>query len=104
MSQELWNKLSLFEQLSNIDGDVQRLVRAHEKYINGESQNDNGYFYLNNIIKLVKMTILDEKFAQKSYRAVELIDEIEELRKYLSGEYTSDYVLRYWNAYTRAIS
>ena len=37
MTQQAWNKLSFFEQMSNIDGDVQRLIRAHEKYIRGGS-------------------------------------------------------------------
>ena len=104
MKQENWNKLSFFEQMSNIDGDVKRLVRAHEKYIAGESEVDNGEFYLNNIIKMMKMIILDDKNMDKSYRVVEIMDEIEELRYYLRGVYSKEYVLRYWEAYTNAIS
>ena len=104
MTQKIWNELSFFEQMSNIDGDVERLIRAHEKFLNGESDVDNSDFYLNKIISMVKMTLLDEKNLDKGYRAVELYDEIEEIRKYLNSEYPSDYIRRYWNSYTNAIS
>ena len=104
MTQQAWNKLSFFEQMSNIDGDVQRLIRAHEKYIRGESPKDNGEFYLENIKKLVKMILLDDKCADKGYRAVELYDEIEQLRDYLQGKCSEEYINSYWSAYTNAIS
>ncbi len=44
MNKDTWNSLTFFEQLSNIDGDVERLIRAHEKYENKASEKDNGYF------------------------------------------------------------
>ena len=53
MNRDNWNGLSFFEQLSNIDGDVARLIRAHEKYLNHESERDNGYFYLDNMTKVL---------------------------------------------------
>ncbi len=102
MNQEIWNNLSFFEQLSNIDGDVERLIRAHEKFINHEVDKDNGLFYLENINKLIRLTFLDPKNESKSYRAKELYDEVEEIKKYLNGEYTSDYIRSYWNQYTNA--
>ena len=40
MTQKNWNRLSFFEQLSNVDGEVRRLVEAHNKYINGISSVD----------------------------------------------------------------
>ncbi len=104
MTQENWNKLTFFEQLSNIDGDVERLIRANKRYKSGASDVNQGYFYLDNIRKLVKMTLMDDKNAAKGYRAVELYDEVEELRLYLEGEYSDQYVRDYWNQYTRAIS
>lgn len=104
MTQKTWNRLSLFEQLSNVDGDVKRLVETHENYLNGNSQDDFSQRYLENIIRLLRMTMLDPKNSVKGYRYVELFDEVEEIRRYLSGEVSSDYILNYWNEYTNAIS
>jgi len=100
----MWNELTLFEQLSNIDGDVERLISSHEKYKKGESEKDNALFYLERIKKLVKMIILDSKNSSRGYMAVELYDEIDEIEKYISGEYSADYIRNYWNQYTKAIS
>jgi len=104
MTQQSWNNLTLFEQLSNIDGDVERLIRAHEKFISGKTSNDNTEFYLENIIKLIKMTILDDKNSVKGYLAIELYDEVDEIREYIKGNRTADYIRRYWNEYTNALS
>ena len=104
MTQESWNKLSLFEQMSNIDGDVERLIRAHQKFLNGESPIDNGYFYLDKVNKLVRMTIHSPSVATRGYRAIELFDEIGELNQYLEGHCDDDYIRNYWNQYTKAIS
>lgn len=104
MTQKTWNELTFFEQMSNIDGDVERLIRSHEKFLNGETDKDNSEFYLSKITSLVKMTLLDDKNINKAYRAVELYDEIEEIRKYLKGEYPAEYIKSYWNSYTNAIS
>lgn len=104
MTQQTWNELSFFEQLSNIDGDVERLIRAHEDYLAGEAKEDYGLFYLDKIEKLIKMTMHDDKNAGKGYRAIELFDEFEEIKGYLSGKYDAEYLRRYWNEYTLAIS
>ena len=40
MTQKTWNRLNFFEQLSNVDGDVKRLVETHENYINGNAVED----------------------------------------------------------------
>ena len=104
MTRKTWEQLSFFEQLSNIDGDVNRLIRAHEKYINGDSEVDNGYFYLDNIKKQVRMILLAPGNENKGYRAIELYDEIDGLRKYLEGEYDEIYIRSYWSQYTKAIS
>lgn len=104
MKKQEWEKLTFFEQLSNIDGDVERLIRAHHNYLEGKTETDQGYFYLNNIRKLVTITFMDPKNAARGYCAIELMDEIEELRLYLEGVYPDQYIRDYWNAYTRAIS
>ena len=95
MDRKTWEQLTFLEQMSNIDGDVNRLIRAHERYKMGESDIDNGYFYLENIKKLVRMILLAPGSENKGYRAIELFDEIDELRRYLEGEYDSDYVRSY---------
>jgi len=50
------------------------------------------------------MTILDDKNSIKGYLAVELYDEVDEIREYIKGNRTSDYIRRYWNEYTNALS
>ena len=104
MTQQMWNELSFFEQMSNIDGDVERLIRTHENYVTGKSDKDNSEFYLNKIIGLIKMTLLDDKNSSKGYRAIELYDEVEEIRQYLVGVYSADYIRNYWNSYTNALN
>lgn len=104
MTQKTWNRLSFFEQLSNIDGDVKRLVETHENYIAGKSPEDYAQKYLENIIKLVKMIMLDPKNTVKGYRSIEFYDEIDEIKRYISGEVEGKYILSYWNEYTKAIS
>lgn len=104
MTQKTWNRLSFFEQLSNIDGDVKRLVETHENYVHGTADEDYSERYLDNIIKLLKMTMLDPKNSVKGYRFIELYDETEEIKKYIRGEVPCEYILDYWCEYTKAIS
>ncbi len=104
MNKDTWNSLSFFEQLSNIEGDVERLIRGNEKYENKTWDIDNGYFYLDRIKQMIKLTFFDPKNISKGYRAIELYDEAEELRKYLEGEYSADYIRSYWCPYTKALS
>ena len=42
---------------------------------------------------MIKMTMLDPKNSVKGYRFVELYDEIEEIKRYISGEVSGDYIL-----------
>ena len=104
MTQALWEELSFFEQLSNIDGDVERLISSHERYLLGQTKKDNSSFYLDNILKLIEMTKMDSKNSNRSYFSVELLDEVEEIKRYLNNECSAEYIRRYWNAYTNAIS
>lgn len=104
MTQKTWNRLSLFEQLSNIDGEVTRLINAHENYLNGTTDQDSSSRYLDQINRLIRMTIFDPKNSSKGYRALELLDEYEEIRAYLRGEIPEEELENYWHQYTNAIS
>ena len=103
MTQQMWNDLSFAEQMSNIDGDVVRLVDSHEKALKDGCE-DHAAFYLMRIEKLIKMTLFDPKNYQRGYRAIELFDELEEIKKYLYENNDKDSILEYWNQYTRSIS
>ena len=104
MKQSTWNRFTYFEQLSNIDGEVVRLVENHENYIKGITDNDYADDYVRKIDKFIRMTAFDPKNQTKGYRVLELMDELGEISRYLKGEVDSDYILRYWNQYTKAIS
>lgn len=96
-----WNEMSLFEQLSEVSGDVKRSIDSHEKFINKQTPKDFGYFYYNKAFDLIlKLTLGD-----KEYRRREFIDEIFELREYISGDTTIDprVIMDYWSQYERAI-
>lgn len=104
MTQKTWNRLSFFEQLSNIDGEVKRLVWTHERHLDNSNIEDYSEEYLSKIQKLLKMTMFDPKNSAKGYRFVELNDEVNEIKRYLQGGTTGDYILRYWDEFTKAIS
>lgn len=104
MVQKNWNKLSFFEQMSNIDGEVERLVSSHERYKSGASSEDYAETYYYKVDQLIRMTIFDPKNASRGYRSLELLDELSEIRRYLNGEVPADYITRYWKQYTDAIS
>lgn len=104
MTQKIWNRLSFFEQLSNIDGEVRRLIQTHERHLEDSNIEDYSEDYLVKIQKLLKMTMFDPKNYAKGYRFIELNDEVDEIKRYLQGETTGEYILRYWDEYTKAIS
>lgn len=100
---DYWNELSLMEQLSNIDGEVNRLVRARERFLEKKTKSDHYDDYYNLIRSLIQKTIDDPKNKERRIDK-ELWDELEEINRYHRGEVDKDYVLRYWDVYTRAIS
>ncbi|MCR5651962.1 MAG: hypothetical protein K6F86_12360 [Lachnospiraceae bacterium] len=104
MNAQIWFSMSLFEQLSNIDGEVKRLVDSHERMLAGVSTDDHAMDYIRNIMHLVELTFDDPKNASKKVAEKELIDEISEIIKYLNGEYPPQYITDYWNQFTCAIS
>ena len=101
MTSEKWNKLDIKEQLSNIDGEVRRLVRARNNYQKGISQEDHTKSYVDKIHQLILFTCDDPK---NSKRKDELVDEENEINRWLLGEVDDNYILRYWAQYTDAIS
>lgn len=104
MNAAIWNRLSFFEQLSNIDGEVTRLVSDHERFQKGEIPDDHSIDYIKGILKLVDMTFADPKNTDKRILEKELTDEISEILRYLNGDYTSTYITKYWHQFTDAIS
>ncbi len=101
MTSERWSVLDIKEQLSNIHGEVKRLVRARNNYVNGISKEDFTASYMKKIHDLIIMTCDDPK---NSRRKEELIDEENEIHRWLDGEVDDEYILRYWQQYTNAIS
>ena len=104
MNSAIWNRMSLFEQLSNIDGEVTRLIDDHERYERGEISDDYSADYISNIRHLIDLTFSDPKNYEKRIVSRELNDEVDEIIKYLHGEYPAQYVKDYWHQYTDAIS
>ncbi len=104
MDARIWNSLSFFEQLSNIDGEVKRLVDDHERYLKEEIPNDHAMNYIKIIMNLIKMTFSDPKNQDKRVAEREFNDEVCEIIKYLNGDYPPEYITRYWHQFTDAIS
>lgn len=100
MNFQNWCKLGFMEQLSNISGEIKRMVDNHEEFMNNNA-NDYSEFYLNKILDLINATFEDTK--NDIRRKKEIMDEFDELRKYISGDVDKEYILRYWNQYTIAI-
>ncbi len=90
------------QQLSNIAGEVKRLTDTHEAHLKDNGQKDYSELYLEKIKELIDATFADPKNDVR--RRKELDDEVSEIREYLQGERTSDYILRYWEEYTKAIA
>jgi len=76
------------------------MVDNHEEFMNNNA-NDYSEFYLNKILDLINATFEDTK--NDIRRKKEIMDEFDELRKYISGDVDKEYILRYWNQYTIAI-
>lgn len=101
MTNEIWFSLTLKEQLSNIHGEVTRLIRARNNYLSGKSSQDYSESYLKKIHDLIEITCEDPK---NKRRQPELSAEENELRAWMNQEVDDDYILRYWEQYTKAIS
>ena len=76
MTDERWFSLTLLEQLSNISGDVKRLIDTREAYSAGREKEDYSGFYFDRIVEYVNKTLDDPK---NKGREAELLDEVGEL-------------------------
>ena len=101
MTSENWNKLDIKEQLSNVDGEVRRLVRARNNFKKGVAKEDHSMSYMDKIHELICLTCDDPKNVK---RKDELLDEEGEIERWYKGEVDDSYILRYWARYTDAIS
>ena len=101
MSKELWYSLGIKEQLSNIHGEVVRMIRARSNYRMGKSSQDYTNDHMKKIHDLIEMTNSDPK---NHKRSEELLDEEGELLRWIDGEVDDRYILGYWEQYTNAIS
>ncbi len=104
MDARIWNTMTLFEQLSNIDGEVNRLVDDHERFLSGAIKEDPALDYIKSIMNLIKLTFLDPKNKDKKVVERELDDEVDEIIRYLNGDYPPEYITGYWHQFTDAIS
>ena len=72
-------------------------------FIQGKTKSDHYEEYIDLISRLIQQTIEDPKNKEKKIDQ-ELWDELEEINRYHRGEVEADYILRYWDSYTMAIS
>ena len=96
-----WYRLTLFEQMSNIDGEIKRYMDARDNYRSGIDKEDYSDFYFNKVLELIDRTESDPK---NSRRIRELEDEKEQLRLHKEGKVSDKYITEYWNSYTKALS
>ena len=101
MTKELWYSLGIKEQMSNIHGEIVRMIRARNNYKAGKTSSDNTASYMDKIHELISITNSDPKNMKRSK---ELLDEEGELRRWISEEVDDKYILHYWEQYTNAIS
>ncbi|MCR5390970.1 MAG: hypothetical protein K6E77_09475 [Lachnospiraceae bacterium] len=96
-----WYRLTLFEQMSNIDGEIKRYMDARDNYKSGVDKEDYSDFYFNKVLELIDRTESDPKNIR---RIQELEDEKEQLRLHKEGKVSDEYITEYWNTYTKALS
>lgn len=101
MSNKTWYELELKEQMSNIHGEVVRLIRARNNFRSGKSSQDYTESYIRKVRNLIELTCSDPKNRR---RVQELVDEESEIDRWINEEVDDQYILRYWEQYTRAIS
>lgn len=98
MTDEEWNGLSTFAQLSNIAGDVKRCVDSRQNFLAGISKKDYSEFYFNKVASLLDSILQKE---ENIPRKPEFLDELNELRRFLNQETDGEYILRYWTPFMR---
>ena len=98
MTDEEWNGLSTFVQLSNIAGDVKRCVDSRQNFLAGISKKDYSEFYFNKVASQLDSLLQKE---ENIPRKPEFLDELNELRRFLNQETDGEYILRYWTPFMR---
>ena len=101
MTKERWERLSLFEQMSNIDGEVERLIDTKNRCDAGQVPESYIDSYLRRILDLIHLTLSDPKNRR---RGPELLEEFYQIECFLKGEVDEDYIRRYWKQFTAAVS
>ncbi|MBR6238248.1 MAG: hypothetical protein IKQ83_04285 [Lachnospiraceae bacterium] len=101
MTAEKWCELNIFEQMSNIAGEIKRYIDSRNSFARGETAKDYSGFYFDKAINLIDMTAKDPK---NSRRLAEFEDDKEELRQLKEGEVSDEYIMDYWNQYTMALT
>lgn len=101
MTDDQWRRRPLMEKLSDIAGEVKRCTDCKLDFDQGISSEDYSEFYFNKASELIDRTFDN---AADSYRKIEFTDELAELRRFLNGEVDQDYIMRYWNQFTEALS
>lgn len=94
-----WEEMTLFEQLSEVAGDIKRCVDSKEKYLNHESPKDFSFFYYDKAFNLVLKLRLDDK----EYRRREFLDELFEVKEYISQNRNKAPILNYWMQFDKAV-
>lgn len=98
MTESEWNSLSTFSQLSNIAGDVKRCVNSRQNFLLGIAKKDYSSFYFDKVTKLVRLMVQKE---ENIPRQKEFFDELDEIKRFLNNETDGEYIMRYWNPYTK---
>lgn len=98
MTESEWNSLSTFSQLSNIAGDVKRCVDSRQNFLLGIAKKDYSNFYFDKVTKLVRLMVQKE---ENIPRQKEFFDELNELKRFLNNEIDGEYIMRYWNPFTK---
>lgn len=80
-------------------GQIQKWVNMTLKYLRIMGV-DSGFYY-DRIVEYVNKTLDDPK---NKGREAELLDEVGEIDRYIKGEVPKDYIMTYWDQFTRAIS
>lgn len=100
MTEAEWRNLPLMVKLSNIAGEVKRCTDCKLNFIQGISSKDYSEFYFDKAAALINKTFDNSK---DLYRKKEFTDEMGELRRFLNGEVDQNYIMRYWDQFTKAL-
>lgn len=98
MTESEWNSLSTFSQMSNIAGDVKRCVDSRQNFLLGVAKKDYSNFYFEKITKLLGLMVQKKENIR---REKEFLDELNEIKRFLNNEVDGEYIMRYWNPYTK---